>query len=75
MLILDSAELFRTPAGAMSRICEFLELPAHVLPRYEAVGGRKYRRMDPEIEQRLRAYFAPHNQRLWELIGDDFGWA
>ena len=75
MLILDSAELFRNPAGAMSQICEFLELPAHVLPRYEAVGARKYSRMDPEIEQRLRAYFAPHNQRLWELIGDDFGWA
>ena len=75
MLILDSANLFRDPVATMSRICEFLELPVQVLPSYEAVGARTYNSMDPEIEQRLRAYFAPHNERLKELIGEDFGWA
>jgi hypothetical protein len=74
MLILDSANLFRDPPAAMSRICEFLELPTQVLEHYETVGGRSYRRMDAEIEERLRTYFAPHNERLWELLGEDFGW-
>jgi hypothetical protein len=74
ILVVDSAELFSDPGRAMSRICEFLEIPARVLPDYRPVGARSYRSMDPEIEARLRTYFAPHNDRLWELIGNDFGW-
>jgi hypothetical protein len=28
----------------------------------------------PELRRRLYAYFAPHNQRLYELLGTDFRW-
>jgi hypothetical protein len=27
------------------------------------------------MRSRLDAHFAPYNQRLFELIGSDFGWA
>jgi hypothetical protein len=30
--------------------------------------------MRPETRQRLAAYFAPHNQRLYELLEWDLGW-
>jgi hypothetical protein len=30
--------------------------------------------MDPETRQRLLDYFRPHNQRLYELLGINFGW-
>ena len=28
----------------------------------------------PATRERLRAYYEPHNQALWELLGEDFGW-
>jgi hypothetical protein len=30
--------------------------------------------MPPETRARLVDYFRPHNERLYELIGIDFGW-
>ena len=30
--------------------------------------------MPPETRARLADYFRPHNERLYELIGIDFGW-
>jgi hypothetical protein len=30
--------------------------------------------MDPATRRRLEAYFEPHNQRLYEYLGVDFGW-
>ena len=30
--------------------------------------------VDPFIEKRLRAFYAPHNQRLYKFLGRDLGW-
>jgi hypothetical protein len=30
--------------------------------------------MNPSTRQQLEAYFEPHNQRLYEYLGVDFGW-
>jgi hypothetical protein len=30
--------------------------------------------LEPDIEQRLRRFYAPHNKRLFELVGRDLGW-
>jgi len=30
--------------------------------------------MNPATRQRLKEYFKPHNQRLYEYLGVDFGW-
>lgn len=36
--------------------------------------GRKHPHVDPVVLTRLRRYFAEHNQRFYEMIGDDLGW-
>ncbi|XP_050512352.1 heparan sulfate glucosamine 3-O-sulfotransferase 1 [Diabrotica virgifera virgifera] len=36
--------------------------------------GRKHPRVDPEVISRLRKYFGEHNQKFYELIGEDLGW-
>lgn len=36
--------------------------------------GRRHPRVDPAIIVRLRKYFAEHNQKFYELIGEDLGW-
>jgi hypothetical protein len=42
------------------------------LNKYNAV---EYSDMRPETRARFVAHFAPPNQRLYELLGRDFGWA
>lgn len=36
--------------------------------------GDKMLVLEPDLEQRLRRFYAPHNKRLYELIGRDLGW-
>jgi hypothetical protein len=73
-LIVDSGELFADPGGVSARALAFLGLPAHDLPRYEVAGARPHTDIDPELRRRLYEYFAPHNRRLWELLGRSFEW-
>lgn len=36
--------------------------------------GRKHPRVDPIVVSKLRKFFNDHNQRLYELIGEELGW-
>lgn len=36
--------------------------------------GRKHPRVDPIVISKLRKFFAEHNQKFYELIGEDLGW-
>jgi hypothetical protein len=77
MLLLKSEDFFGWPQETLSRVLEFLGLPAwrpplralRVRNRGEYSGG-----MDPATREQLDDYFEPHNRRLYELLGMDFGW-
>ena len=34
----------------------------------------RYEEMDPATRRRLEEYFEPHNKRLYNFLGVDFGW-
>lgn len=36
--------------------------------------GRRHPRVDPVVITKLRRYFADHNQKFYDLIGEDLGW-
>ncbi|KAL1490742.1 hypothetical protein ABEB36_013390 [Hypothenemus hampei] len=36
--------------------------------------GRKHPRVAPHVVSKLRGYFVEHNQKFYELIGEDLGW-
>ena len=36
--------------------------------------GRKHPRVDPLVVSKLRKFFNDHNQKLYDLIGEDMGW-
>ncbi|XP_073982824.1 heparan sulfate 3-O sulfotransferase-A isoform X2 [Rhodnius prolixus] len=36
--------------------------------------GRKHPRVDPKILTKLRRYYVEHNQKFYELVGEDLGW-
>jgi hypothetical protein len=74
ILVLNSNALFADPPGHMRRVFDFLGLPDRELPAYRIHNSRSYE-LDAALRNRLAAAFVPSNQRLYALLGEDFGWS
>lgn len=82
ILILQSEDMYERPRAALKRACDFLRVewsPEYfTLRRGKRVANRNTGRysdeMKPETRQMLEDYFAPHNERLYQYLGRDFGW-
>jgi len=77
LLVLKSEDLFADPVATLGVVHEFLELPkfdTEITTLTKKRNRRTYRPMEPATRQRLEAFFEPHNQRLYEYLGVDFGW-
>jgi hypothetical protein len=74
ILVLKSEEMFSNPAAVYAKTLQFLNLPDWKPESFAPVNVGKYSDMKPETRQRLEQYFAPFNQRLYEYLGEDFGW-
>lgn len=86
-LILKSEDLYADPAAILKQTLRFLDVP-EVEPKRLKEGYEKYNnseskehtkftppsKLDPEFRQRLVEFYKPHNARLYELLGRDFGW-
>ena len=75
--MLKSEDFFESPKDAIKVAVDFLGLPdwepeASELQKKRNKGA--YEDMDPAIRRRLEEYFEPHNQRLYDYLGRDFGW-
>jgi hypothetical protein len=75
ILVIKSEDFYADSAGTFQKVISFLELPAWDLPVYKNYNAGQYSTMQPETRAQLVEYFKPHNQRLYELLGTDFGWA
>ena len=79
MLVLKSEELFADPQQAVTQVTEFLGIEPMELNDAKPLNTGTYAQSDSadveEVRAQLRAYFAPHNQRLSELLGRDFLWS
>jgi hypothetical protein len=73
-LILKSEDFFDNPEPTVKSVLGFLGLPDRGTGLSKIAGKGDYEPMNPETRQRLEAYFEPHNQRLYEYLGRDFGW-
>ncbi|VEN74637.1 conserved hypothetical protein [Candidatus Desulfarcum epimagneticum] len=74
ILIIRSEDLFEKPDDVFSGIFSFLGLPAYRLPVIKEHHRKKYPAMSEETRRALSEYFRPHNKRLYEMLGRDFGW-
>jgi hypothetical protein len=79
LLVLKSEDFLERPADTLASVHEFLGLPLWEAgdllgddPELSHKGS--YRELDPAVRERLKSYFEPHNQRLYEFLGVDFGW-
>ncbi len=75
LLILRSEDLYEDAPAVVGRTLEFLGLPAASAGAYATHGAGGYaEEIDPALRARLVEHFRPHNERLYEYLGRDFGW-
>jgi sulfotransferase family protein len=75
MLVLKSEDFFERPQDTFKFVLNFLDLPNWELETWRRDKKSKYeQKMDPSTRRRLEEYFAPHNRRLYDFLGVDFGW-
>ena len=78
MLVLKSEDFFDNPQEGLKRVLDFLDLPDWAPGSPELFDRRNKggyeQKMDPALRRRLEDYFEPHNRRLYEHLGVDFGW-
>jgi tetratricopeptide (TPR) repeat protein len=67
-LVLRHDDLRRNTSGTVRQVYRFLGLPDFVPDTTEMHNAGRYPPMAPAIEQRLRDWFAPHQQALGELL-------
>jgi len=77
-LILKSEDFYADPAASLKQVLNFLNLPemdTQVRKKeYKQYNNTTYSKMDPALRKRLVEYFKPHNARLYDFLGVDFGW-
>jgi hypothetical protein len=55
-------------------VWRFLRLPPFESTLAPPAGRATYEPMDLATRRRLEGFFAPHNERLYDLLNTDFGW-
>jgi hypothetical protein len=83
ILVLKSEDFFERPVETLKVVLAFLDLPewepkaselqASELQERRHEGGYE-QEMDPSTRRRLEEFFEPHNRRLYDYLGVDFGW-
>lgn len=68
LLILQNAELAHDLRGTLRRVCAFLGLPPFVPRHVKRENEGRYPPMAEATEQRLREWFAPHQQALENFL-------
>jgi hypothetical protein len=75
LLILKSEDFFARPSVTLELVLEYLGLPER---DFELEGKRNEggysEPMDSDTRRWLQDFYEPHNKRLYEYLGKDFGW-
>jgi hypothetical protein len=74
--LIEASETFsRDPSAVLSSTLQFLGLPLWEPQEYRKFNEGSYPPMDTATRRRLRDYFEPQNERLYESLGVSFQWA
>lgn len=74
LLLLDYAEFVAEPAKTLAKCCAFLGIAPLELAQMPRFPGKYGTPLHEATRDWLRAYYAPHNQRLKQAFGLDFAW-
>lgn len=74
LLVINSERFFSSPHEEFLRAVEFLGLDQFQLDSYSKQNTGSYDSMDSGLRNELKDHFRPYNERLYTLIGQEFGW-
>lgn len=74
VLVLKSEKLLESPQETIDRVSDFLGIESHQLKNASPVNRAKYPRKRTDTHKKLAELYRPHNKKLYEMIGQDFGW-
>jgi hypothetical protein len=74
ILIHKSEDFFDSPSKIFLETLQFLGLPGWEPPKYEVFKQGGYAPLNPETKTKLKRYYQPYNQKLFEYLNRDFGW-
>ncbi|MEZ4426172.1 MAG: sulfotransferase domain-containing protein [Nannocystaceae bacterium] len=74
LLILCAEEFFADPVATTEQVYEFLGLPPCTPERVVERNAGPQESLDPALRARMREFFQPYNERLYEFLGRDLGW-
>lgn len=75
LLVLQSERLGERPAEVFDEVRRFLGLDEWSPPEFARLNANTYDDVDPAVRARLTEHFAPHNERLFDYLGERFDWA
>lgn len=74
ILVLNSTDYYNDEWNVLQRVFKFLELPASDIEIAKPYPVNQYSAMLSETRVKLQAYYELHNERLWQLLGENWGW-
>ena len=74
ILIIKSEDLSSNPQKNLNEIFQFIELPQHNIEKLEKKNLGNYLRMEEKTRNDLTEFFRPYNEKLYLMLGRDFGW-
>ena len=74
-LVIKSENFFNNPSDTLEKVLDFLGVAQWAPKELRVSHSGKYKEtMDVRLQAELNEFFAPHNQRLCELLEADFSW-
>lgn len=74
LLLLATEELHTDSEGTLRKTLDFLGLPYAAPAAFRRMNAAPYPAMNPATRAELSIRMQPDNERLYELVGRDFGW-
>ena len=74
LLILQSEQLGERPAEVFDEVRRFIGLDEWSPPEFARLNTNTYDDVDPDVRRRLSDFFAPHNERLFDYLGERYDW-
>ncbi len=82
LLVLSAETFFKETLPSLNHICAFLGIPPYDRLSSNALrwvqqkySYDRYSGMDVALRLKWAEYYRPHNERLYRLVGEDFGWS
>jgi len=75
LLVVKSENLFENPTNTCNKILNFLELDSPITASLKKINySESTEELSPDLRQELAAFYAPHNQELYNVVGENYNW-